>query len=286
MPRIRMQSYWEPLALFHSTKPKNFPMACLRVTESLKAYDATFQDFAILTVMDLGTNRLKANFFVEQKFVKIERDPDSPPPPEGKVSDGGALDLVSRNILPSTIGDYYSTVLILGSRSNRVRTILANEALEHDPEKLKRALQDNAEKSNASFPNRRTIVPSKIGSEPDSPPVPDSIGISMKVLELKVPGEVKSKPILFLSFKLPAKPNHTTQNFSLLATGSSTPSPQVWQVEIPVKPEASGPSSQGQFSVEAEDIIGKKGGQTWYFYAFSGEEISEAVSVKLSPTRQ
>lgn len=193
--------------------------------------------------------------------------------------------MVSRNILPSAIGDYYSTVLILGSRSNRVQTILANEALEHDPEKLKRALEDNARKANAPTQNRRTIVPSKIGAEPDSPPVPDSIGISMKVSELKIPGEVKSKPVLFLSFKLPVKPTQTTQTFSLLATGSLTPSPQVWQVEIPVKPEASGPSSQGQFSVEADDIIGKNGGQTWYFYAFSGEEISEAVSVDLNHFR-
>ena len=267
-------------------KTNKFPMASLRVTESLKAYEAPFQDFAILTVMDLETNRLKANFFVEQKFLKIERDPDSPPPPEGKVSDGGALDLVSRGILPSSIGDYYSTVLILGSKSNRVRTFLAEEALEHNPGKLNRALEYNARNAKASAQSRRTIVPIKIGPEPGSPPVPDSIAISMKVSQLKISEEVKPKLVLFLSFSLPVRPTKATQTFHLLATGSLTPSPLVWQIEIPLKSESSsGPFFQGHFSVDADGLIGMNGGQTWYFYVFSGKEMSDAVSVDLNPIR-
>ena len=265
-------------------KTSKFPLASLRVTESLKAYSAPFKSFAIIAVMDLGSNTLIADYVVEQKFVKIVRKSNATPPPPGKYSDGGALDLSTRNIIPISVGDFYSTILILGSRSNRVRTRIANEALEHDSEKLSLALKEHSQKTKSSDQNHQSIVPRKIGSEADSPPVPDSIGIAMRVSELKVAGDGKPEEVLFLSFKLPLKPPQSTQTFSLLATGSRTPSPLVWQIEIPVKTaESPGPFFQGQFSVDLDVLIGDKGGETWYFYAFSGEEISEAVSVDLKP---
>jgi hypothetical protein len=267
-------------------KTSKFPLASLRVTESLKAYSAPFKSFAIIAIMDLGSNTLIADYVVEQKFVKIVRKPNATPPPPGKYSDGGALDLFNRNIIPVSVGDFYSTILILGSRSNRVRTRIANEALEHDSEKLNLALKEHSQKTKSSDQNHQSIVPRKLGPEANSPPVPDSTGIAMKVSELKVAGVDKTEAVLFLSFKLPFKSAPSTQTFSLLATGSRTPSPLVWQIEVPVKTEESaGAICQGQFSVDAHGLIGTEGGQTWYLYAFSGEEISDPVSFDLKPVQ-
>lgn len=267
-------------------KTSKFPLASLRVTESLKAYSAPFKSYAIIAIMDLGSNTLIADYVVEQNFVKIVRKPNATPPPPGKYSDGGSLDVFARNIIPTSVGDFYSTILILGSRSNRVRTVVANEALEHDSEKLSLTLKEHAQKAKSSDQNHQSIVPRKLGPEINSPPVPDSFGIAMTASDLKVAADDKTEAVLFLSFKLPFKSPQSTKTFSLLATGSLTPSPLVWQIEVPVK---TGNTSEsffvGQFSVELEDLIGNQGGQTWYLYAFSGTEISSPVSVDLNLTK-
>lgn len=266
-------------------KTSKFPLASLRITESLKAYSAPFKTYAIIAVMDLGSNSLIADYVVEQKFVKIARNPNATPPPPGKYSDGGALDVFARNIIPISVGDFYSTILILGSRSNRVRTVIANEALEHDANKLSKTLEEYSQKSPVSSEAPNTISPIMVGKETQSPQIPDSNGISMKVFEHKFSDSGKLNTILFLSYKLPTKPNRNSLSFSILATGTRTPSPLVWKIEFPGETEeSSGSFFQGQFSVDLDVLIGDKGGQTWYLYAFSGEEISEPISVELTET--
>jgi hypothetical protein len=261
-------------------KTSKFPLASLRVTESLKAYSAPFKTYAIIAVMDLGSNTLIADYVVEQKFVKIARNPNATPPPPGKYSDGGALDLFARNIIPVSIGDFYSTILILGSRSNRVRTVIANAEFEHDSDKLNRSLEDISRNAKSANRNQQVIAPNKVGPEQNSPPIPDSVGISMKFSDQKIPGIGQPKPVLLLAFKLPAKPLQTAISFSLLATGSRTPSPLVWQIEVPVNTGGdSGPILEGQFSIDLDTLIGKHDEQIWYLYAFSGKEISASVSV-------
>lgn len=263
-------------------KNNKFPMASLRVTQSLKAYASPFKSFAIIAVMDLGTNTLIADFVVEQKFVKIPLKPNASPPPEGKFSDGSALDLIARNIIPKSIGDYYSTVLILGSRSNRVRTVLANEALQHDETKLTKTLETHSRNTAASATTLKIINPKSVGQESQSPQIPDSAGISAKVSKIKFLDSEKPKPVLFVSFRIPSKPNRDVQSFNILATGTRTPSPLGWQTGIPINTEEkAGAFLQGQFSIDLDSMIGDKGGQTWFFYVFSDTEISTPASVEL-----
>lgn len=107
----------------------------------------------------------------------------------------------------------------------------------------------------------------------------------------------KSNTILYVSYALPGRERALkgTESgkeaaaksvlFNILATGTKIPNPLIWRIEAPMESgkDSDGSQVQGHFSIDVEQLHGLQHNQTYYFYVFSGAEMSEAAPLEESP---
>lgn len=280
-------------------KVSKFPLSAIRVTESLDASTHLFKEFAIVTAMDISTDQLFVDMLVEQKFVKSQRDPKDNPPPPGKRSDGGALDLFSRKIVPKSGGEFLNTVILLDLKSNRVHTRIGSSSLENDPENFEVSLKMHRLESNAIHHTDRIYKSDNHASQNIVPPIPPETGISIRVEPNSTASIGKSPIMLYVSYNLPIRKNSEKKEqkenisekkvipFSFLATGTRIPIPLVWRVETINDSEMNdlnGNSIRGFFAIDLSQLVGIEENQTYYIYAFSGIALSEPGVLKLMPS--
>ena len=267
-------------------KEKMFPVLALRVTESPIAHSRPFKEYAVIAAWDASSGRLYAELFVEQKFIKIKRDPSIVPPP-GKYSDGGALDLFARNIVPVIEGDFYNTVIVQGSKSNRFRTLVGKSEFKKDRIGFESILRERHSKNESTLGVVKDLIPE--ASAAGTGLLPNSIVLS--IVSGKGGNGVLHDAALHIDYALPhgkfpesiLRQSKTDRSdpifFGLLATGSSIPSPLVWRVAY--SPSSVKVSEDGQvrggINIFLDQLKGMEPGQTYYFYAFSGSEMSEAA---------
>ena len=277
-------------------KVAKLTLAALRITESKDAYVYPFKQFALAVSMDVTSDKLRAAMFVEQKFVKQKRDPSGTPPSAGAYSDGGAIDLFSRKIVPEVMGDFRNSVIILDRISNRVRTIVASSVLQNDPGKLDAAFRKRRQES--KFGSQETILnPKETGRQVKSPPLPERSGIALAPDSVVPDSKGKPKWMIHVSYFLARRESgnsvssldeqapELTIPFSILATGSRIPNPIVWRIDVPIESAVATEAGflNGFFSIGSDALNGLEGNQTWYFYVFSGAELSADASVVLGP---
>jgi hypothetical protein len=275
-------------------KVAKLPFAALRITESMDAYEHPFKQFALVVSMDVTSDMLYADMFVEQKFVKQKRDPTGTPPPAGTYSDGGAIDLFSRKIVPIVMGDFLNSVIILDKSSNRVRTIVGSSLWQNDPDKQHAAFEKRRQESKV-VSQEPILKPWKTERDEKSPPIPEKPGIAL-VPDFSVQdSKVKPKWMIHVSYFLARRKSGNGIStfddqasariipFSILATGNRIPNPIVWRMDVPVETPVATEAGffNGFFSIGSDSLSGLEGNQTCYFYVFSGSELSAVVSLEL-----
>lgn len=149
---------------------KTFPVVALRVAFLKNTALKDFRKTAIITAVELSTNRVYAG-------MALRQDVDSPPAdgemPEGWMGgEGYSIDLRDRLQLPWKPGEYIVTLLMLDQASKRLRTRLVDTSGYEDPE-VARFIEEHRKKTGVSsvWPEPGDPLPS-YKREKGSPPVP------------------------------------------------------------------------------------------------------------------
>ncbi len=81
-------------------KRETAPIVIQRISKSQHATEFPFHDYAVICAVDITSGRIFASKAIEQRYIKPQRDPNAPPPPQGLRVDGGAVDLFKVLQLP------------------------------------------------------------------------------------------------------------------------------------------------------------------------------------------
>lgn len=275
-------------------KHSKLPLVAVRVAESRDASLRLFKEFAIVAAMELSTGTLYADFFIEQKFAKVKREPGKNPPPPGKTADAASADLFARLDLPKSMGEYLVTTLVFDKCSNRALIRVGPSKVFQNPELFSKQVAENRSSDSVEAP----VVVSgeyKDSGQDEILTLPKEPGIKVGVVS--IPGRDRQPPSLLLQgvFHLPgsnanmglggSRHEGEVRGFpvTILATGSRIPAPLTWKFRIIVS-EPRGNTSEnlkGRFSVNLTEMGGIEGNQTYAIYAFTGEFMSGPATISL-----
>lgn len=281
-------------------KVDRFPVVALRVAESMESSRHLFNEYALITAIDLSSSEFHANAFVERRSITVERDLENNPPPPGRVTDGGATDLFTSLSMPKQIGDYLVTVILLDKTSNRIRVRVGPSELEHDISKFEKTLRSSREK--VGLKGRRVTAEKsfRFAQESNSPSIPVEQGIVLKTDTQWMEKDKAGIVSVYGSYNL-ANPHNrtpgatstptgveiTTTPLSLLATGTHARGAWVLEMDLPISKEARNSNAEfltGFFTLRLAQSDGLKGNHPYYFRAFSGSQVSDPVEATL-PTK-
>lgn len=268
-------------------KDTRFPVSCLNVAERLELRDRTLQYFGLIAVMDIATGAFYADHLTEQKFKKVEIDPNASLPPEGLSFRGTAGDLFERLGIPRRAADYLVTGILLNRVSNRVKIRVGSEVA-----RVNSALfaAEAAEGAKAAAPQYNVLRARRAEREPGSPSLPDAPGINAVIVPPpKKPFTSLDRLDLYVAYRLPLPPllpggkPATELSFHILATGTRVPTPIVIRTTVPILPanQAADGTMYGFFSLDVNEGHNFEGNQTYSIYLFSGEHLGAVSKVEL-----
>lgn len=268
----------------------------MNVTDARDASLHLFDDYAIVTAMDLRSGKFYADRVVEQKYVKPVRDPASNPPPPGRSSDGAAADLFVRLGIPKVIGEYLVTGVLLNRVSNRIAVKVGPPELAGSDERFDQALSKHHEAGLKSDSTATNLIFNSGMEGPGSPVIIKESGIEISANPVSDLKQEKGPVMLEGSFRLPvgkktpslvSKGPAESDAFSItiLATGSRLPKPLVYKFDIQFKHDPGGANSYilaRSFSIDLNQLGWMEGGQTYSVYAFAGTAVSVPVNIQIS----
>lgn len=276
-------------------KVDRFPVVALQATDARDAALHPFSDYALLTAMDIRQNLFYVQTAVEQKYVKRDPGPNRELPPEGRSTDGCGADLFARLELPKTEGEYLVTAIHLHTASNRLLISAGHPDLEKDAKKFEEAMAAQLAGRERKPKGEGINTFLSVQQEPQSPPIPEALGIEW-VVEPKVINKTTKKPaMVFASYNLPVAPNPTeaerklekdgvgSSSVFVLTTGSGNPKPFLKRLDLTsakLQVEGGKKTVSGYFSIELNRVGRIEKGRN-FIYAFSGPVLSGPVEVGL-----
>lgn len=265
------------------------PLVVLRVASNEARSHMPFRSNAIVTAVDLTRNQAYADLAIEPRRRMKQQPSDAMP--AGWGGEAFVVDLRERLNLPWQPGQYLVTLLLQNEASPRLRTALVSssgaQAIDVQPQLL------------LLNPPPGPRVP-----DDQTPPVPADVGIELVLPRTKQIDD--SAPTLLRgSFRVPLRPHHrvvpgpdadrlfqqlgegaprptAVVPMMVVATGSASPTPFVWQLVLPVFEEvdANSPIVGGTFVVDLDELANVRGvEQTLFVYAFSAEAMAGPVPV-------
>lgn len=278
----------------HSSE--KFPLAMMNVTDARDASLHLFDDYAILTAMDLHTGKLFVDMAVEQKYVKPIRNPSANPPPPGRSSDGTTADLFQRLNIPKGLGEYLITGILWDRVSNRIQVKVGAPELSNSDQKFAQAILKYFENTIASDSIQTNVNIYSDVVNPNTPSLPEKIGINIFIHPKNEISHEKSSCILSGSIRIQDPELESTKTLgniqashyvplTIVATGSRIPQPLVFRLKLKVKQESgtqSSPNLSGYFSVDLNQFGWLIGGQKYSIYAFAGTILSGPTTLEVT----
>lgn len=269
------------------------PLVVMRVASNEALSRIPFRSHAIVTAVDLTRNRAYANLAIDPR-LRMQQQP-SDATPAGWGGEAFVVDLRERLNLPWQPGQYLVTLLLQNEASPRLRTVFVSssgaEAID-----VQSQLPLLKPPPGPRFPADQR--------DDQTPPIPTDVGIELVLPRTKQIDD-RAPTLLRGSFRVPLRPHHrvvpgpdadrlfqqlgedaprptAVVPMMVVATGSASPTPFVWQLVLPVfeEVEAKSPIVGGTFVVNLDELANVRGvEQTLFVYAFSADAMAGPVPV-------
>ena len=289
---------------------RSLPLVVLRVASLAQLGELSFDQQALVTAVDLATNRVYADLAVFHSGRNLAPPEVSAEPAlPGMGGEAYVIDVIDRLNLPEKPGDYLLRVIMREYLSEALPVEMLTSPSEFIDPEVVQFKKEELQRAQIPKPWPGQVVgkdfPSVYQLLESTPQVPEAIDIALEVKRVSVIGSADPL-VLHGSFRLPVLSEHILDEerdphlaaraswlrdipeeapqpkavvpITLVVTGSQSAAPFVWRLILPVYDELlvgdDGVVATGTFAVDLM-ALGRLGSseQTWFLYALSAEVI-------------